>query len=139
MSDKHNYSFFGKSSALQVQTDSRPEKNGQVSEKLWFRIIKKKNDGNWEKPSLQEGKASSFSLGEQIQMLKIFEDPSKEFNAYHKFKETETQISMNWKEDFSGIWVNLGKNYSKFLDETQTELFRRLLEHIVQEKIALAT
>lgn len=51
MVDKHNKSFFGKTTGMIF--DSGPSSSSVI----FLTFIKKKEDGSWEKPSKKEGKA----------------------------------------------------------------------------------
>ena len=49
MVDNHSYSFFGQKVGLIIQSASKTEPF------IFFRLIKSKNDGSWERPSSGEG------------------------------------------------------------------------------------
>lgn len=128
--DKHNVSFFGKKSAMLVNSP------GLESKFLFVRMIKQKESGAWEKPSEGQGKLIRFSLEEQCQMLNVLNRYSEDFSGFHTFKEAKTSFSVKWKEET--LWFNVG-DYSKPLTASQVDYFRRIMEHIVEEKIANAT
>lgn len=128
--DKHNVSFFGKSSAMLVSTA------GMNDPYMFVRMIKQKQDQTWEKPSQQEGKLIRFSLEEQCMILNVLNRYMDDVSGFHTFKDSKTPFSFKWKEET--LWCNVG-DYSKPLTASQVDYFRRIMEHIVEEKIANAT
>ncbi len=102
-------------------------------------MIKKKTDGSWEKPSKKEGKVIKLSLEEIIMILKVLNRRLLNWKTYHSYKDKKTPISISWEDDQAKtLWVNI-ENYSKMLNSSQTELFRMILDHILQEKIEHST
>jgi len=128
--DKHNISFFGKTSGMLVSTA------GMKEPWLFIRMIKQKESGTWEKPSQQEGKLIRFSLEEQCMILNVLNHYMEEISGFHTFKDSKTAFSFKWKDEM--LWINIG-DYSKPLTAAQVDYFRRIMEHIVEEKIANAT
>ena len=133
MGANHSKMFFGQNTGLIVNSASK-------SEPFFFiKCIKKTPDGTWEKPSRGEGKVIKCSLEEIIMMLEVLNRRCLNWSNYHSFKEIETQITFEWEdENTSTLWIKIDK-YSKMLNFAQAEILRRLLTHILEEKIAHAT
>ncbi len=133
MADQHSYSFFGQKSAFFFQSPSRSVQY------LFFRFIKKKNNGIWEKPSNKEGTVIKLSLEEQAQILEVLEKNSLAWSGYHAFKGNKTPINVKWETpESTRLWINIG-NYSKMLQSPEITILRMLMEHVLQEKIEHAT
>ena len=130
--DKHSRAFFGQTTAVIVNSSSKAEDN------VFLKFIKKLPSGAWEKPSLGQGKTISCSLEEMICILKVLRKEWPKWNTYHKHAGRSSKISFNWAEDQDTLWINVGK-YGKMLSEVQVELFRMLMEHLLEEKVAFAT
>jgi hypothetical protein len=128
--DSHSKSFFGQNTGLILQSSSKHEPY------IFFQCLRKKPNGSWEKPSQGEGKIIRFSLEEIIMLLEVLKKKKDSWSTYHKYKQSNTQISVNWTNNV--LWMNIGK-YGKKLDETQVELMKLLLKHILEEKIEFAT
>ena len=131
MADSHNHSFFGQSTGMIIQSPSKE------SDFIFFQFLKKKANGIWEKPTLQEGKKIKCGLEEIVVILQVLEGKKKSWSTVHTFKEEKTPISINWEGE-AKIWFNVG-DYPKMLSLPQIEILRRLMEHILQEKIEFAT
>jgi len=133
MVEKHSQSFFGQSTGLTLLSSSKSDSF------IFFKCIKKKPDGSWEKPSLGEGKTIKCNLDEIVMILDVLQRNSDSWSSYHNFNDVKTQISFKWEnEDKKKLLIYIG-NYSKMLNFSQTEIFRRLLAHILDEKIEFAT
>jgi hypothetical protein len=133
MTDYHNQSFFGQTTALILQSSSKHDPW------VFFRCIKKKPSGAWEKPSKGEGKIIKCSLEEIVMILKVLRKKNDSWSAYHSYKDTDTQIHFKWDENEREIlWIHIG-NYSKVLKSAQIEICSLLMTHILQEKIEFAT
>ncbi|MEJ2248785.1 MAG: hypothetical protein P8Y70_02955 [Candidatus Lokiarchaeota archaeon] len=133
MVNKHNKSFFGNKTGLTIQSSSKKEPF------IFLRCIKKKPDGNWEKTSKGEGKTIKLTLEEMVMILKVLNKELSSWSTYHSYKELQTQISFKWQDgDQERLWINIG-DYSKMLSIAQIEVFRRLLDHILNEKIEFST
>ena len=133
MVDKHSQSFFGQSTGLTLLSSSKSDSF------IFFKCIKKKSDGSWEKPSLGEGKTIKCNLDEIIMILDVLQRNSDSWSSFHNFNDIKTQISFKWEnESKEKLLIYIGK-YSKMLNFAQTEIFRMLLEHLIQEKIEFAT
>jgi len=101
--------------------------------------FKKKPNGIWEKPSSKEGKSIKFSLEEIVLILRVLNRQTLNWYSQHNYKDTTTSICFNWEDDEAEVlWINIGK-YSKRLTLAQTEIFRLLLSHFLQEKIIYST
>ncbi len=133
MVDKHSQSFFGQSTGLTLLSSSKSDSF------IFFKCIKKKPDGSWEKPSLGEGKTIKCNLDEIVMLLEVLQRNNDSWSSYHNFNDVKTQISFKWEnEDKKKLLIYIG-NYSKMLNFAQTEIFRLLLKHILKEKIEFAT
>ncbi|MHA1671574.1 MAG: hypothetical protein ACTSV5_13520 [Promethearchaeota archaeon] len=133
MVDKHSQSFFGKSSGLTIQSSSRNEPF------IFFKCIKKKVDGIWEKPSKGEGKTIKCNLDEIIMIREVLHKRLENWSSYHNFNDTKTQISFKWEnERKERLYINIG-SYSKVLTFSQIEILKLLLNHMLSEKIEFAT
>lgn len=133
MTDAHNYSFFGQKVGLIVQSSSKNEPF------IFFRLIKSKENGIWEKPSSGEGKVIKFSLEEMVWIIRVLQKEVPSWSSFHTYKDNKTQISFKWQEGEKGkLWVHIG-SYSKILDYSQFKILDLLLNHILNEKIVFAT
>jgi len=133
MVDKHSQSFFGQSTGLTLLSSSKSDSF------IFFKCIKKKPDGSWEKPSLGEGKTIKCNLDEIVMILDVLQRNCDSWSSYHNFKDVKTQISFKWEDGAKKKLLIYIGNYSKMLNFSQTEIFRLLLEHILEEKIEFAT
>lgn len=133
MVDRHSQSFFGQSTGLTVVSSSKAESH------IFLKCIKKKPDGTWEKPSLGEGKTIKCNLDEIIMILEVLNKNRDSWSSFHNFNDVKTQISFKWEDQKKQkLLVYIG-NYSKMLNFAQTEIFRRLIKHLIEEKIEFAT
>ena len=133
MVDKHSQSFFGQSTGLTLLSSSKSDSF------IFFKCIKKKPDGSWEKPSLGEGKTIKCNLDEIVMILEVLQRNSDSWSSYHNFNDVKTQISFKWEDGVKKKLLIYIGNYSKMLNFSQTEIFRLLLKHILDEKIEFAT
>ena len=132
MADKHNQTFFSQKVGLIVQSSSKDKLY------LFFQCIKKKNDENWEKTTLNEGKTVKISIEEIIQILSVLSMKSKKWSTVHTFNNDNTIISINRDDQNGAFWINVG-DYERMLKFPQSEFLKLLLRHILQEKIEFAT
>ncbi|MEE9377139.1 MAG: hypothetical protein V3V33_03795 [Candidatus Lokiarchaeia archaeon] len=133
MVDNHSYSFFGQKVGLIIQSASKNEPF------IFFRLIKSKNDGSWEKPSNGEGKIIKFSLEELVWIIRVLTKGINSWSSYHTYKDNKTQISFKWEDgEKAKLWIHIG-SYSKVLEYSQFKIFEMLLKHILKEKIEFAT
>ena len=133
MVDKHSQSFFGQSTGLTLLSSSKSDSF------IFFKCIKKKPDGSWEKPSLGEGKTIKCNLDEIVMILDVLQRNSDSWSSYHNFNDVKTQISFKWEDGSKKKLLIYIGNYSKMLNFSQTVIFRLLLAHILEEKIEFAT
>ncbi len=131
MTNSHSYSFFGKETAIILQTNSRKESY------IFLRCIRKKQNTSWEKWSKNEGKTIKFSIEEIVMILRVLQGKQESWSIYHRFNSKQTQISfkMHNKEQ---LFISID-SYKKMLTIAQIEILRMLLEHILEEKIRYAT
>ncbi len=133
MGESHSKTFFGQNTALFLNSSSMTDPF------LFIRCFKRKANGQWEKPSNNEGKAIKCSLEEIIMMLQVLNRKLLNWTSFHTYKNNKTPISFGWEDDKTKtLWINIA-NYSKMLNFSQTEILRLLLEHILKEKIKYAT
>jgi hypothetical protein len=72
-------------------------------------------------------------------ILEVLQRNNDSWSSYHNFNDVKTQISFKWEnENKKKLLIYIG-NYSKMLNFSQTEIFRLLLKHILEEKIEFAT
>lgn len=131
MTDIHNQGFFGQKSAFIVSTNKKEEPF------IFIRCLKRKEDGSWEKPSRKEGKVIKLSIEELIEILDILSKNKNEWKTIHRFKEEMTNISIKWDGKLEGHWFKINE-YNHLIKKPQSELLKRLLEHILEEKIEFA-
>lgn len=128
MTKVHNYSFFGQSVGMIV--------NSNAEELSWFiRMIKAKPDGSWEKPSQKEGKVVSISMDETVMILQVLSGLQEKCSFFHDYKGTKTSIAFTNGDVF---WINIG-NYSKSMNFAQQKILKDLVRHFYEEKIEQAT
>jgi MFS superfamily sulfate permease-like transporter len=133
MVDKHSQSFFGQSTALTIQSSSRTEPF------IFLKCIQKKSDGNWEKPSQGEGKTIKLNLDEMVMISEVLNRKLDKWSSFHNFNQIKTQITFQWEDQSKNKLKIYIDKYSKMLNFAQSEIFRRLLEHLLEEKIVYAT
>ena len=133
MTDKHNYSFFGQKVGLILQNSLKSDPF------IFFRLLRAKDNGTWEKPSIGEGKVIKFSIEEMVWIIRVLKKDVKSWSSFHTYKDIKTQISFKWEEGENGkLWINIGA-YSKRLYYSQFKVLELLMEHILEEKIKYAT
>jgi len=133
MVNNHSYSFFGQKVGLIIQSASKNEPY------MFFRLIKCKNNGSWEKPSNGEGKVIKFSLEEMVWIIRVLNKEVNSWSSYHTFRDNKTQISFKWEDGEKGkLWIHIA-SYSKVLEYSQFTILEMLLKHILKEKIEFAT
>ncbi|MBN1801083.1 MAG: hypothetical protein JW891_06210 [Candidatus Lokiarchaeota archaeon] len=133
MVDRHDYPFFGQTTGMIVSSNSRSEPY------MFLKCIKKKQDGSWEKASLGEGKTVKFSLEEMMEIVDLFKGNADKWSGFHDFNGEKTQISINWENgEKKNVWVKIN-SYARRFQGGQMGVFRDLLAHILDEKIAHAT
>lgn len=102
---------------------------------LFFHMIKRKLNGEWEKPNNKEGKIIKFTLDELIFVLQVLSHKKNSWNTEHDYNNKKTEILFNWEDNSDNrLWIFIDK-YSKVLNSAEIELFKRLLNHIIDEKI----
>ncbi len=136
MGDHHQYNFFGQKTALFFDSSKN------TLPYVFFRMIRKKESGTWEKPSQQEGIVVRLSLEEQVQILSVLEGNLIEWKGYHQYKEKGTPIHVyRKKSDKSGndiVIIQVG-TYKKLLSQPEITILSMLMNHVLQEKIESAT
>ncbi|KKN76321.1 hypothetical protein LCGC14_0371730 [marine sediment metagenome] len=133
MADQHSISFFGQKNAMLMNSSSMTDPS------IFVRMIKVKQNGVWEKPSLNEGKVVNISLIELGSILEVLEHNETEWKTVHKRKDgVSTSISIKWAVDQKAIWINIG-DYGKNFKGGELRFFTKMLEHLFEEKIEFAT
>lgn len=131
MADQHNQNFFGQKTGLIVSSNLKEEPF------IFIRCLKKKKDGEWQK--FEESKVIKLSLLEIVAISDVLNGKRKIWNTFHSFNESKTPISFAWDEhDSDLLWVNIDE-YSRPLNYPETELMKRLIDHILEEKICYST
>ncbi len=133
MVEYHNKAFFGSSGGMFFDSSS------WSNQFFFLRFIKKKDNGTWEKPSKGEGKSIKFSLEEMVLILRVLRKEAPSWKTIHIFEENKTSIFFKWdKENKERFHVN-GGDYYKMLNYSEVVVFKALLEHVFEEKIANST
>ena len=133
MVDIHSQVFFGQTTGIIVKSPSKEEPY------IFVQCIRKKPDGVWEKPTNGEGKSVRLSLEEIIMVLGVLNRKVEKWTTVHEYQGAKSPIAFSWEDSSKNkLWINIG-DYSKMLTYSQIELFRMLLEHILEEKIRYAT
>ena len=133
MANSHSHSFFGQNTGLIVNSSSREESF------IFFRCIKRKPDGIWEKPTSGEGKVIKCTLDEIVMILQVLNRELLTWQSFHTYKDIKTPISFSWEDEKAKIlWINIA-NYSKMLNFAQAEILKLLIAHILKEKIKYST
>ena len=123
----------GQNTAIIIKSHSKSKPS------VFFQCLKKKTNGIWEKPSLNEGKIIKFSLEELVMILQVLNRKLVNWINYHSYQNRKTQISFSWEDENAAIlWINID-DYSKMLNFSQTEILRLLLTHLLNEKIIYST
>ena len=118
-----------------VDSSSKTEQN------VFLTFIRKKEGGEWEKPSNREGKKINLNLEEIVWVLEVLRRNEPEWTTIHKFGETTTKISIAWEKDQKErekvvVQVN---GYKKYLNYAESIVFKMLLEHLLDEKVIYST
>jgi len=132
--DRHSQSFFGQKTGIRVESPSKSEPF------IFLKLVKKKADETWEKLSQGEGKVIRCSLEEMVMIYKVLKQNLSSWKTHHRYKEIGTNIIFNW-EQFNGkdcLMVTIGE-YTRQFSIAQAEVFRRLMKHLLKEKIQFAT
>ncbi len=130
MGNRHNKSFFGEDTGIIFDS-------GQSSSpSVLLRFIKKKGDGSWEKPSQKEGRAIKFSLVDVAFILQVLRGDKSLWETSHSFKERK--IAISFERDSESVNIRAG-DYFKLLNYGEIEVFSKLLEHVLQEKVIDST
>ncbi len=133
MTNSHRFTFFGRNMGLIIRSYSKTQPY------VFFHFIKRKLDGEWEKSSKNQGKKIKFSLEEIIFILHVATRKRDNWKTVHIYSNNKTEIILNWeKYTYERLWIS-ADNYSKVLHMAEIELFKRLLNHILKEKIAFST
>ncbi len=128
--DHHRQSFFGQKTGLLLDSANIADPF------IYIRFLQKKPTGQWEKPSLKEGKSIKLNLLELIQILRVLSSNSSKWTTVHKFGDENTSISVEHANNTVNFYVS---GYNKYFKFPETKLFMDLLQHIYNEKIEKAT
>lgn len=90
MTKVHRYSFFGKT-ILIIQSPSIEEAF------IFLTCIRKKQDGQWEKPSHGEGKTVKCNIEEMAMILQVMKFTIKFWETYHDYKGQKPGFLLNGK------------------------------------------
>jgi len=127
--EHHNQSFFGQKTGLILDSA------GIADPWIFVLCLKKKETGQWEKPSANEGKKIKINLLEIIAIVDVLKHEGK-WGTVHKFQEEQTQIIIEQQQGL--IKLQIG-GYLKTFKFPESTFFLMLLEHILEEKICNAT
>ena len=128
--DHHRQSFFGQKTGLLLDSANITDAF------IYLRFLQKKPSGQWEKPSLKEGKNIKVNLLEIIQILRVFSSNAAKWSTVHKFGDENTSITVEHSNGTVNFFVS---GYNKYFKYPETKLFADLLGHIYHEKIENAT
>ena len=131
MVNNHTKTFFVENTALTVQSNSKEDSF------IFIKILNKKDEGVWEKPTSGEGKTIKCSMEEIVSILQVLKHEIKEWSNYHIYNDQKTQISFQLVPD-NLLKVQI-ENYSIKLKFEQIEILKLLLKHLLKEKIIYAT
>jgi hypothetical protein len=106
---------------------------------IFLSCIKRKEDGQWEKPSKGEGRTVRISLEEMICILEVLNRRSANWRGYHIFKDRKTEIYVGWQDESRQILLIEIGEFLKKLRFPNTNFMTLLLDHILNEKIEFAT
>lgn len=130
MVDAHDYSFFGQNTGIIIRSR-------KVTDPFIFlTCVRKKQDGSWEKTSQKEGKTIKVSLEEMVSFLAVFNKEFPSWKGFHRFKGEDTPIELLSRDNAKSPYFLKISSYSKPLSFEQAEIFRLLLKHMINEKIA---
>lgn len=127
--DHHNQSFFGQKTGLILDSA------GITDPWIFIRCLRKKDTGQWEKPSANEGKKVKLNLLELIAIVQTLKCDGK-WGTVHKYQEDQTQIVVENSQ--GSVKIQIG-GYLKQFKFPESTLLLLLLEHILSEKIIHAT
>ncbi|MBD3254883.1 MAG: hypothetical protein GF383_07305 [Candidatus Lokiarchaeota archaeon] len=133
MADYHSKSFFGQKIGIILNSPSMKKPY------IFITCVKRKEDGEWEKPSSGEGKTVKLSIEEIICISEILKRNGANWRGYHIFKEEKTEIFVGWEDDSRKVLIIIVGDYKKKIKFPNTKLLSLLIEHILEEKIKFAT
>ena len=129
MVDAHDYSFFGQNTGLIVRSRKMTDAY------IFLTCVRKKQDGNWEKTSQKEGKTIKISLEEMVSFLAVFNKYFPSWKGFHRFRGEDTAIELISRENLKAPFLLKVGPYIKPFTYAQAEIFRMLLQHMINEKI----
>lgn len=118
-----------------VDSSSKTEQN------VFLTFIRKKESGDWEKPSVKEGKKINLNLEELVWVLEVLRRKELEWSTVHKFEDITTNISVSWGKDQKErekLIVQVD-GYTKYLNYAESIVLTMLFEHLLEEKIIHST
>jgi hypothetical protein len=126
----HRIPFFGQTAAMIVESP------GWDNPVLFLRMLRKKEDGKWEKCKPGEGRVLKLNLLEMICIRDLLAKDHGTWTTFHTNKEEKFKIALEKTEDT--LKINIAE-YAKLIKYPETVLLHELLCHLVQEKIEWAT
>ncbi|MGQ4876528.1 MAG: hypothetical protein ACP6IY_20885 [Promethearchaeia archaeon] len=134
MTEKHVETFYGQKSGIRLESPSISSPYILVS------CINKKENGEWEDISQNEGRTVKLMIEEMICFLEVLYKKSAMWRGYHVFKDYTSLIQIGWEDESRDTLImKLGENYEKKIKFPNTKFLILLLEHILNEKIEFAT
>jgi len=133
MVEYHNKAFFGSQVGMFFDSSS------WTNPFFFLKFIRKRENGSWEKTSLKEGKSIKFSLEEIALILRVLKKEVLSWKTVHVFEDNSTHISFNWDTSNNEKFHVNGGKYHKMLNYSEVVVFKALLEHVFEEKIANST
>ncbi|MBD3350430.1 MAG: hypothetical protein GF364_02985 [Candidatus Lokiarchaeota archaeon] len=130
---RHQKSFFGQKTGMIFDSSDWEQ------ECVYFTFLSKLQDGNWERPSDNQGRRIKINLGELIMIRRVLMGVDNRWSTVHVFNEEKTSIAISRdKTHAEHIWIMVDK-YRKNIRPPETEILLLLIAHIISEKIEHAT
>jgi hypothetical protein len=133
MCEMHEFSFFGQKAAIIFSS-------GKYDGPIFFHFLKKKENGDWEKPSLKEGIVFTLGILEIKKLLDHIQYKSiGDLTYVHAYKGNTNTLKI--KIDYSDamkISFMVG-DHAKPLMYPESAVFEDLLRHIYKEKLEIGT
>ena len=133
MVENHEMSFFGQKSALILGS-------GKYDGPLFLHMLKKKNETDWEKSSLNEGVRFSLNLLEIKKLLDSVQyRVQTELLFTHKYKNETKTLKIKIETTTELHLTFMMGSHVKPIVYPESAIFEDLLKHIYEEKLHLGT
>ncbi len=122
--------FFSQKTGIIFSNDSKDD--GIIN----IKCCKKNKNGEWDKK--EECKNDKINFRELISLCDYLNSKKTEYKPGNIFYKSENEISFAWDEFGPNVfWITID-DYKRSLNYSETELLRRLINHLVAEKIRFA-